>query len=80
MNGRSREQLKNLFIRVPEDLHARVKQEAERTGTPMNRIAIDALNLYLNSIQLTAHIDTSSGDVTIMIDENEVKKLEDLND
>ena len=43
---------KPLLVRIPDELHARVKEESHTTGKSMAQIAADALDLYLNSVQL----------------------------
>jgi hypothetical protein len=38
---------KPLLVRIPQELHARVKEESQRTGVPMGRIVEEALEIRL---------------------------------
>lgn len=45
---------KNLLARVPEELHARVKAEAEDRGISMAQLTIYALEEYLHTVHVSA--------------------------
>lgn len=71
---------KPLLVRIPEDLHARVKDHATVYGTSMTQVATAALEAYLNSsyvlITFTEEeTGDSAGDLVVRIPEEEVAKL-----
>ena len=78
---------KPLLVRIPEDLHARVKAESKRTGVPMSRIVAEALELRLGSVKL--HLRPSNtilgsgqvfGPVDVYMEFSEMEKLSELSD
>lgn len=78
---------KPLLVRIPEDLHARVKAESKRTSVPMSRIVAEALELHLGSVKL--HLRPSNtilgagqvfGPVDVYIEFDEMEKLGELSD
>jgi len=74
---------KNLLARIPEELHARVKAEAEERGISMALLTIYALEEYLNTVHVSADfvIDPRfdpnvGGIVALKISRDELIKLE----
>ncbi len=68
-----------MLARVPDELHARVKEEAEKRNVSMTRVITEALEMYLNSVFLSAHLDSQQGQVvTFSIHKSEVDKLKKL--
>lgn len=66
---------KAMLSRIPESLHARVKQESGKRGVSMSKIVEDALEQYLKSVFLAVHIDENPGQVTFTVRRSELHKL-----
>jgi len=73
--------MKHMYIRVPDELHARVKKRASDTGVSMNQIVVDALNLWANSLFLSAQISDDNGKITIGVSKWQLQEAcERMND
>ncbi len=72
--------MKPMLARVPDELHARVKQEAEKRNVSMTKVITEALEIYLNSVFLAAHLDDESGGVIFSIRNSELEKLRSIDD
>ena len=74
--------VKHLYIRIPDELHASVKESAAHKGVSMNYLVISALEIWLNSITVTGFFksesDDEAGQVMINIPPYELKKLEKM--
>ena len=69
---------KAMLSRVPEDLHARVKNDANERGISMSKVVTEALEMYFRSVSLAAYMEKNSGQVTVTINHKEVGKLRDF--
>ena len=74
--------VKPMLTRVPENLHARVKSEAESRGLSMTQLVIEALEEYLSAVHVSADfaIDPRydpniGGIIAIKIGREELEKL-----
>ena len=73
--------MKNMYIRIPEELHARVKARAERDGISMNQIAVHSIRYFLESITVMAVIEQQlEGEVTLTFDGQQLELMSDLLD
>lgn len=74
--------MKHLYIRIPDELHARVKETAFDKGVSMNKLVISALEIWLSSITVTGFFksesDDEAGQIMINIPPYELKKLEKM--
>ncbi len=72
--------MKHLYLRIPDELHARVKKEAALKGVSMNRLVVSAIEIWLRSITITGFFksesDDEAGQILINIPPYELKKLE----
>lgn len=71
---------KPLLVRIPEELHARVKEHAEAHSSSMAQVTIAALNAYLNaSYMLISVVEEESGDkagqFVVRVPDGELEKL-----
>lgn len=74
---------KPMLTRVPDELHARVKDEADKRGVSMTKIVIAALEEYLSAIHLSADFVVDEryrpqvgGLIAIRISREELDKVE----
>ncbi len=64
---------KGMLSRIPEDLHARVKQSANTQGISMSRVVEEALEMYLSSVSFRLHFYKSPGNVSFSIRNSEIE-------
>ncbi len=67
-----------MYIRIPDDLHARVKARAAEDGISMNHIAVSAIKSFLDSISVKALIGGEIKTVTLTFDRPEIERVSDL--
>lgn len=64
-----------MLSRVPEELHARVKQSANAQGKSMSRVVEEALEMYLSSVSFRLHFYENPGFVSFSIRNSEIEQL-----
>ncbi len=70
-----------MYIRIPDELHARVKARAAEDGISMNHIAVSAIKSYLESITVKAMIEhQKEGEVSLTFEGPELELLSDFLD
>lgn len=73
--------MKNMYIRIPDDLHARVKARAAEDGISMNHIAVSAIKSFLESVTVKAVIEhQKEGEVSLIFEGPELEKLSEFLD
>lgn len=68
--------MKHLYIRIPDDLHARVKEASAIKGISMNQLVVDALGSWLDSVHLAAKTTRGGAIVTFAIPKEEWERVE----
>lgn len=70
-----------MYIRIPDELHARVKAKAQRDGISMNNIAVHAIRYFLESVTVLAAIEQQiEGAITLTFDGEQLELMSDLLD
>ncbi len=70
-----------MYIRIPDELHVRVKAKAQRDGISMNHIAVQAIRYFLESVTILAAIEQQiEGEITLTFDGEQLELMSDLLD
>ncbi len=70
-----------MYIRIPDELHARVKSKAAADGISMNHIAVSAIKSYLESITVKAMIEhQKEGEVSLTFEGPELELMSEFLD
>lgn len=67
--------MKPLLVRIPPELHARVKEESVKTGKSMSLITIEALQLHLDSE--TLDVQRKGEAFTVRLSKDAYRRLEE---
>ena len=69
--------MKHLYIRIDDDLHARVKETAGARGISMNQFVIESLRVVFNTVQILASVEIGEKhEILLMIPKDEYDKIE----
>ena len=69
-----------MLARVPDELHARVKQEADQRNMSMTKVITNALELYLRSVVIVGELDRDGFTVILRIHEAQFRKIREMDD